>query len=127
MGRILEKEGEKMIRIKHMKGQSTVEYAIILGVVVAGLIAMQTYVKRGLQARYHDATKYLANQSVLTGMNTTEQYEPYYLDSDYTATQNKSGRDVVAERGNTSRTILTEERTRAVQGYELQFNTTNSD
>ena len=43
------------------------EYAIILGVVVTGLIAMQTYVKRGLQARYHDGMKYLANQTDTIG------------------------------------------------------------
>jgi len=111
-----------MIRIKHMKGQSTVEYAIILGVVVTGLIAMQTYVKRGLQARYHDGTEFLANQTDAIGNLT--QYEPYYLDSDYTTTQNKRGTDTVNERGNTTRTIGIENRTRDARGYEQQMNAT---
>ena len=112
-----------MIKIKHMKGQSTVEYAIILGVVVTGLIAMQTYVKRGLQARYHDGTKYLANETATIG--NTSQYEPYYLDSDYTTTQNKIGTDTVDERGSTNRTIGQEDRTRAKEGYERQLNATD--
>lgn len=32
------------------KGQSIIEYAVILGLVVAGLTAMQVYIKRGIQA-----------------------------------------------------------------------------
>lgn len=114
-----------MIKIKRIKGQSTVEYAIILGVVVAGLIAMQTFVKRGLQARYHDGTKYLANQTDTIGNST--QYEPYYLDSNYTVTQDKNASDTVTARGSTNRTLTKESRTRDTGGYEQQFNTTNQD
>lgn len=114
-----------MIKIKRMKGQSTVEYAIILGVVVAGLIAMQTFVKRGLQARYHDGTNFLANQTDTIGNST--QYEPYYQDSSYTTTQNKAGSDKVDARGSTNRTGVNENRTRDTGGYEQQFNTTNQD
>ncbi len=67
-------------------GQSTAEYAILIGLVVAGVIAMQTYAQRSLQARMHDASKYLASQTNAIGTNT--QYEPYYLKSDYTSTHN---------------------------------------
>lgn len=38
------------------KGQSTAEYAILIGLVVAVAIAMQTYIKRGMQGRFHDAS-----------------------------------------------------------------------
>ena len=38
------------------KAQSTAEYAILIALVVAAVVGMQTYVKRGLQARTHDAT-----------------------------------------------------------------------
>jgi len=38
------------------KAQSTAEYAIIIGVVVGALIVMQTYIKRGIQGRFKDAT-----------------------------------------------------------------------
>lgn len=47
-----------MWKIKRLgnKGQNTAEYAILLGLVIAGAIAMQTYVKRGVQGRVHDAS-----------------------------------------------------------------------
>lgn len=37
------------------RGQNTAEYAILIGLVVAAAIGMQTYVKRGLQAKAKDA------------------------------------------------------------------------
>lgn len=33
-----------------LKGQSTLEYAILITVVVSAFVAMQTYVQRGVQA-----------------------------------------------------------------------------
>ncbi len=70
----------------HNKGQNTAEYALLIALVVAGVIAMQTYAQRSLQARMHDASQYMASQTSQIGGNT--QYEPYYLKSDYTSTRN---------------------------------------
>ncbi|MDO8675288.1 MAG: hypothetical protein Q7K71_04125 [Candidatus Omnitrophota bacterium] len=67
-------------------GQNTAEYALLIALVVAGVIAMQTYAQRSLQARMHDASQYLASQTNAIGNQT--QYEPYYLESDYTSTRN---------------------------------------
>jgi len=39
------------------KGQNTAEYAILIALVVAAAVGMQTYVKRGVQARMRDETK----------------------------------------------------------------------
>jgi hypothetical protein len=38
------------------KGQSTAEYAILIGLVIGALVVMQVYVKRGMQGRMKDAT-----------------------------------------------------------------------
>lgn len=38
-------------RITRSKAQTTLEYAILIGVIVAALIAMQTYIKRGFQGK----------------------------------------------------------------------------
>lgn len=38
------------------RGQSTAEYAILIGLVIGALIVMQTYVRRGIQGRFRDAT-----------------------------------------------------------------------
>ena len=47
--------------LKNRKAQNTAEYALLIALVVAGVIAMQTYAQRALQARIHDAAQYMAN------------------------------------------------------------------
>lgn len=72
--------------LKRQKGQSTLEYALIIAVVVAGLLAMQIYMKRGVQGKLRESideigeqysagdvtAKYTTEQ--LTDMNTTEEF-----------------------------------------------------
>jgi Flp pilus assembly pilin Flp len=70
---------EKMFR-RFRKGQSTAEYAIVIGLVIAAAVAMQVYVKRGIQAKMKDASDY---NDPAASMLTTKQYEP-----DYMTTQN---------------------------------------
>lgn len=79
--------------IKLRKAQSTVEYGILIGVIVAAAVAMQTYVKRSIQAKQKDAADMVtgvagnftisgswANAPTVTAtMGSTAQYEPYYL------------------------------------------------
>jgi hypothetical protein len=75
------------------KAQSTAEYAIILAVVVGAAIAMQTYVKRGIQARQKAGTDAFTGINATFGaingtsasatFGTLSQYEPYYLESSY--------------------------------------------
>lgn len=105
------------------KAQSTVEYAIVIGVVVAALVAMQTYVKRGLQARYHDGIQFMVDETNKgqdggSGIGNTLQYEPYYLDSDYTSTSNKNENESIGVRGQVTRNLTQEIRTRAAGGSE---------
>lgn len=73
------------------KAQSTAEYAIILAVVIGAAVAMQTYVKRGLQARQKAGTDAFTGITAdFTGEGgqtakfaALDQYEPYYLESSY--------------------------------------------
>lgn len=48
--------------ISHNKGQSILEYAIILGLVAAALTTMQVYLKRGIQAGIKVAADELGRQ-----------------------------------------------------------------
>ena len=66
---------------KNRKAQNTAEYALLIALVVAAVIAMQTYAQRTLQARIRDASSYLVTQT--TALGSTNQYEPYYLSSNY--------------------------------------------
>jgi Flp pilus assembly pilin Flp len=81
--------------LKNRKAQNTAEYALLIALVVAGVIAMQTYAQRALQARIHDAAQYMANvdSNVAGGLGNSTQYEPYYLNSAYSvetqSTENK--------------------------------------
>ena len=82
--------------IKNKKAQNTAEYAILISLVVAGIIAIQTYAQRALQARVKDASTLLTSQGSdpATTAGTfrllqTRQYEPYYLNSSYTVGSNE--------------------------------------
>ncbi len=73
--------------VKNKKAQNTAEYAILISLVVAGIIAMQTFAQRAIQARIRDAAHYGAD--ITTTVNSgadidgTVQAEPYYLDTNY--------------------------------------------
>lgn len=73
-----------MLRMNR-KAQSTAEYVIVLGLIVAAVIAMQTYVKRGLQGRIKDAVDYVGQEEQAAGTPNFSgaQYEPYYLSSGF--------------------------------------------
>lgn len=67
--------------LRNKKAQSTAEYAILIGIVIAAVIGMQTWVSRSLKARIHDA---VSNAPVIAtdagetwpAWLTTNQYEP---------------------------------------------------
>lgn len=105
-------------RLRNKRGQSTAEYAILIGLIVAVAIAMQTYVKRGLQGRVKDAVDTLASGT--SDIGSTKQYEPYYLESSYdVATESKQKEEYKAG-GTVTRTIAEgeQETTRAKGGYQ---------
>jgi hypothetical protein len=90
------------------KGQSTAEYAIVIGLVIAAVMAMQVYVKRGIQAKLKDASD---TNVVVTGsdygVNSVEQYEPQYLSSSagMVSTRNAIGVTTVSTGGGVKREI----------------------
>lgn len=92
--------------VKNKKAQNTAEYAILISLVVAGIIAMQTYAQRALQARVREAGQYLETETSTLG--TSKQYEPYYLSTSYTITRSDSevtrlGAGLVAKDVNSTR------------------------
>ncbi len=78
------------IKLNARKGQNTAEYAILIGVIVAAAIAMQIYIRRGMQARVRDAVDYTrtgSNNELSNFFSSDKQYEPYYLSSNMTTSQ----------------------------------------
>lgn len=91
--------------MRNRRGQSSAEYAIVLAVLLAALVAMQVYIKRGAQGRIklgvdqytqvgvnpltwldNSAPSTDANNDVNLAPSTNAtlkgQYEPYYAESD---------------------------------------------
>jgi hypothetical protein len=113
-----------MFRKKHnRKGQNTAEYAILISLVVAGIIAMQTYAQRALQGRVQAASTLMADQGTAGTSNFVlddiKQYEPYYLESDYDITRNSAEAQRLIK-GDTRAITTTEDstRSRATGGYQ---------
>ena len=77
-----------MLRRKNNRAQSLWEYTMLFSLIMAFMIAMGTYFRRGVQARIRSAIVYAARNEVLrqTGGNFIGNlyygYEPYFLTSD---------------------------------------------
>ena len=63
--------------MRKTRGQSVAEYAILIGVVIAAIIGMQLYVKRGLQGKTRAVMDAFADKE-RGGITSKLQYEPYY-------------------------------------------------
>lgn len=57
----------------NQKGQSPLEYAVIIAVVVGAFLAMQKYMERGLQGRLRSSTDQIGPQ--YSAGNTTATYQ----------------------------------------------------
>ncbi|MDD5431570.1 MAG: hypothetical protein PHO70_01065 [Candidatus Omnitrophica bacterium] len=68
------------------KGQSTLEYAILIGVIVAGLIAMQTYIKRGYEGKLRESADTMG-----------KQYNPEDTTYNYTTSTSSLSTEVVSD------------------------------
>ena len=89
------------------------EYAIVLTVVVTAIVAMQIYVKRGLQGKVKDVTDNVGFGLQDAGYKTvTGQYEPYYASTDYQVGQDQSVKEAYETGGTVARTSQSEKSTR---------------
>ena len=77
-------EEVKEMRMRNSRGQSTLEYVILVGFIVAALIAMGVYIKRGYQGRLKESTDQVG-----------QQYSPGYTNSNYTTTTNVAQTETV--------------------------------
>jgi hypothetical protein len=52
----------KYLNQKRQKGQSTLEYAILIIIIIGALLSIQVYIKRGVQGRLKSATDDIGTQ-----------------------------------------------------------------
>lgn len=76
------------------RGQSTLEYAVLIVVIIAALIAMQVYLKRGIQGRMRESSDQIG-----------EQFSPGYTVSNR-VTQTLSNTREIADGYSTTTQIL---------------------
>jgi len=110
--------------MKNKKAQNTAEYAILISLVVAGIIAMQTYAQRALQARVRDAAQYLVTQTTDMG-DGVEQYEPYYLTTAYNVVRNEDETQYLDNQ--TTKQVTNSTRKRESRGYQESTYDTSLD
>ncbi|MBI4322865.1 MAG: hypothetical protein HY596_01170 [Candidatus Omnitrophica bacterium] len=110
-----------------MGGQSTAEYVILISVVLAATVAMQMYVKRGLQGKVKDVTDNVGFGLKDAGFTAlTNQYEPYYAVSDFNVSQKQSTKTSVTDGYKVSRvTDLDETKRTGVSKQEVDLSKDN--
>lgn len=48
--------------LRKIKGQSTIEYAVLIIIIIGALLSIQVYIKRGIQGRLQSATDDIGEQ-----------------------------------------------------------------
>jgi len=112
------------------KGQNTAEYAILIALIIAAAVGMQTYVKRGLQGRVKDAVVHTGTAQEVGGANlnfTGTQYEPYYSESDTKVRNERTAQETLGNRGQITRANVKEATTVDVGGVEKVNDTAGAD
>ena len=79
---------------RNLRGQSTLEYVILAGFVVAALIAIGVYMKRGIQGRLRESTDQIG-----------QQYSVEHTTSEYTTNTDIDQKEVLSSGGVTTNTI----------------------
>lgn len=61
--------------LKKKKGQSMLEYAILMGVIVAVIVALQVYVRRAVQGRFKQSADSIGDQFTTREAYTTQSIQ----------------------------------------------------
>jgi len=76
----------KYLNRKRKKGQSTLEYAILIIIIIGALLSIQVYIKRGVQGRLKSATDDIGTQfspgntNVVKTMTTSSSSRDTFID-----------------------------------------------
>lgn len=106
------------------KGQSLSEYSIFLAIALVAIVAINVYVKRGLQGRYADVTDYAIDVvRAQANRDVGRQYEPYYVNENKDINMPRPESRIIVNRGRIIRSIspsTTEVNTRSTEGVNVE-------
>lgn len=71
------------------KAQSTIEYMVLLGIIVAAFLGMQLYIKRSLQGRMRDYAGQLAGEEAYSPGATVSRLQINTTVNETTSTKDK--------------------------------------
>lgn len=101
--------------LRHRRGQSTLEYALLIAAVVAGLVMMQIYLKRGVGGRIKSGADDIG-----------EQFDPAAFSSQHNTVTSTARRETVANKVTRSQLTAPESTTRTgsetVRAWEANEN-----
>ncbi|MFA6217552.1 MAG: hypothetical protein WDL87_07910 [Candidatus Omnitrophota bacterium] len=107
-----------MTRKWRKRAQTTAEYAILIALVIGAVVAMQIYVKRGIQGRIKETVDFVGTNGTVGNSNfsfTTNQYEPYYICSTSNSNQNMVENQNYQANGNVARNTTANSRVNRTQ------------
>lgn len=93
--------------LRKMKGQSTLEYAVLIIIVIGALLSIQVYVKRGIQGRLRSAADDIG-----------DQYQPGNTNIRSVTTVTANSRDTF-QYGVTNSVLLEDETTDTITNQEV--------
>jgi hypothetical protein len=80
--------------LKHfqrMKGQSTLEYAILIIIIIGALLTIQTYIKRGVQGRLKSSADDIGDQFSAGNTNVVKSTHTRAVTNEQFGTSNAGG------------------------------------
>ena len=83
--------------MRHEKGQSTVEYAIIIAVVISALLVMQFWMRRGVMGKLRDSTDSIG-----------DQFNPFEAKADLTKNFNSTRTEALSTNGTVATSAIDE-------------------
>lgn len=91
-----------IIQLNKKRGQSTLEYAVLTTVIIAALVSIQTYIKRGVQGRLKSASDDIGDQyspgntnSLISERTKSSQRQLFGVDAQGNARQGVSATEIL--------------------------------
>ncbi|MCX5714624.1 MAG: hypothetical protein NT033_07460 [Candidatus Omnitrophica bacterium] len=104
------------------RAQTTAEYAILIAIVIGAVVAMQMYIRRGVQGRIRNVVDHVGSGGKVGDADFTfskEQYEPYYASSEATSGRQSNEQEILGKGGVVGRAAVeqTKQNRQVVNGW----------